>query len=70
MSIESTMGRLFAIAPSEEQAELINAAGKMMRQSYPDQHHIDMQMCYISDKLSEDGKMWLRKLVEFVDMPK
>jgi hypothetical protein len=68
MSIETTLGRLFALAPADEQAALINAAGRMMRQSYGGEKYVDMQMCYISDKLDTDGKAWLRKLVEFADL--
>ena len=65
MSIAKTMGRLLAIAPADEQAEMLNAVGEMMAKSFPEGR--EMQMCYISDKLDNNGKAFIRDLARFLE---
>jgi hypothetical protein len=64
MSLPKTFGRLFAVAQSDEQAEMLNAAGEMMRRSFPE--GVEMQMSYIVDNLNDDGKRFIRLLARFV----
>lgn len=54
MSISDVMGKLFAVADYHEQAELLNAAGRMLR---------------IADKLDGDGQWLVNEIARYAGAP-
>lgn len=56
----------FDIANSDDhvQANLLNGLGKGFK-NYSE-HNLDVQLCYISSKLSDDAKKLLIKLTEYL----
>jgi hypothetical protein len=58
----------FEIGSSDDctQAELLNAFCKGLNNSIPDNHNLDMQLCYIADKLNSKTEKILIRLIEFI----
>ena len=60
----------FEIGTSDDvtQAKLINGLCKGLANSIPQKHDLDMQLCYITDKLDEKSERVLVELVEFIKL--
>ena len=58
----------FEIGTSDDvtQAKLINGLCKGLNNSIPQKSDLDMQLCYIADKLDEKTEKILVGLVEFI----
>lgn len=63
-TLDTILGRAFAHADSEHQAELLNAAGRDARRSWGDR--FETQCCAIVDALDEDGRALIEKLADYV----
>ncbi len=62
-----TFGKLLALATDEEQAELINEAGRTLIRTTESSLNMDIQLCRIADRLDVHGKAFIKKLAEFVE---
>ena len=60
----------FEIGTSDDitQALLLNGLCKGINNSIPQKSDLDMQLCYISDKLDEKTEKVLTQLVEFIKL--
>jgi len=60
----------FEIGTSDDitQALLLNGLCKGIHNSIPQKSDLDMQLCYISDKLDEKTEKVLTQLVEFIKL--
>jgi hypothetical protein len=63
--LDTILGRAFAVAGADAQAEVLNTAGLYARQTFGSRGDIEMQACYIADELNEDGWKFLRLIVQF-----
>lgn len=64
-TLDTVLGRAFAAANSDAQAEVLNAAGAYAKRTYDCGHALEMQGCYIADELNEDGWAFLRAVMLF-----
>lgn len=70
-TIDTILGRAFAHASAEQQAEVLNAAGSFVARTFGSdgEHRMrsdrEMQCCQIADHLTEDGWTLLRCLMQF-----
>lgn len=64
-TMDTILGRAFAMSDAEHQGEMLNAVGKMARHTW-DRHSLDMQCCRIADYLDMDGVAFIKTLHEFV----
>jgi primosomal protein N'' len=63
------LGRVFALSTAEEQAELLNEAGRTLRSLCKVIESSDeMQYCRMADHLDADGKRFVRELAAFVKL--
>lgn len=60
------LAKVISHASDLEQAAFINEMAKEMRIGCRDTHHLEMQHCYISDKLNDDGILMIKSLHEFI----
>lgn len=63
---DSMLGRLFAVCGSDEQADFLNAAGQTMRRTCEDAAAMDMQACWIVDRLDGNGRDLVKRLAAFI----
>jgi len=63
--LDTILGRSFAVAGSEQQATLLNAAGDYARRTYAERHDLEMQACFVADHLTDAGWEWIRQLTKF-----
>jgi hypothetical protein len=58
----------FEIGTSDDrtQAELLNGFCKGLKNSMPDKSNLNMQLCYIADKLDSNTENLLLEIVEYV----
>lgn len=59
-------GKALAHQGDEEQAAVINAMADELRIACQDERRLEMQHCYISDKLDRHGKQLILVLAEFI----
>ena len=62
------VGKAFAHSDDHRQAALLNALGRELRVCIRDEHKVEMQLCYISDKLDVNGAYLISQLAEFVTL--
>jgi hypothetical protein len=70
-SIEKLSGTIgFEIGTSDDiiQADLINGLCKGLTNSIKEGGKLEMQLCYISEKLNKDSEQILISLVEFIKL--
>lgn len=64
-TVDTVLGRAFAVCPASQQAEIINAAGQYAHRTYEDLSRVEMQACMIADHLDEHGWRLLRSIMLF-----
>ncbi len=64
------LGRVFALSSDEEQAAFLNEVGRVMRtfDSATDGSGYAMQLCRISDHLDSNGRKFIKRLSEFLEV--
>ena len=50
------------------QSDLLNGLCKGLENSIRDENHLETQLCYIAEKLSDKSERVLKALVEFIDL--
>lgn len=59
---DSILGKVFAICDYQEQAGLLNEAGRTLRRVCDSEFYADLQLCRIADELDEHGKWLVERL--------
>jgi hypothetical protein len=68
VTLDTILGRAFAGASSEQQAEMLNAAGRSLYGYCGcDEWRLDMQANCIADTLDEYGKRLIKRLHAFIE---
>jgi hypothetical protein len=62
-----TFAKLFALATHEEQAELLNEAGRTFRRVCDAEFYADLQLCRVADGLDADGRWLIERLRKFTE---
>lgn len=62
------IGKAFAHESDHEQAGIINAMAREMIVSCKDDHTMEMQCCYVSDRIDKNGKILIEHLAEFIKL--
>ena len=64
-TLDTIIGRAFANADRESQADLLNAVGEYSAKTYEKRTDFEMQCCMIADCMNENGWAFVRTLVQF-----
>lgn len=62
------IGQAFADTGANEQSMMLNEMGRFLKLLCKDDHHFDVQLCYIADKLDKQGKNLINGLSEVLDL--
>ena len=66
--LSESIGYDIGNSDDETQSNLINGLCKGLENSIRDRNNLEMQLCYISERLSDKSERILKALVEFIDL--
>jgi len=61
-------GKAIAHDGDDRQAAIINSMAKELRVACRDDRNLEMQLCYVSDKLNSDGEHLVTELAAFIKL--
>lgn len=67
---DTILARSFSVANADEQAKMINLMARELFVACGGKSKFEMQLCFMSDHIDADGRVFLNSLVEYTKLRK